>query len=365
MSDPVVVRCPSCSQKYRVPPASVGHQARCRKCSAEFVIAADAPVDEDAIVAWITEGDPMSKSVMGSTGIFENAPNPLQAPVAPVYLRSIDAKGALFEFSVAALQLDEVRNAFPRKCIGCAARGGLRVHLIHWPEKMTSRDASHGREQLDTSVGRLETFSLVNEKGLLRQLPRSRHSDAKFTLPFPVFACEHCHVSREIEAHVEMGARGDMCRLLIKSLSVAVEFFRNAGGRDTPEYRKLVEQRDLRRDPWHELNPKARQGISSWLELANGEQFVAYYPEPGAPGDPGTAGAVLTNRRLALRHHGASHAYPLDQPGRVEIMSTGDDALVHIYEAGHPPATLRLDRGTADDLARTLRKAQSRWAVLT
>ena len=86
MSEQVVVRCPQCAQKYRVPLASVGHHGHCKLCHTRFRIAAGPKIDDDTIFAWISEDDPSSGSVAGSTGIFSK---PLGHPTpAPVFRRA-------------------------------------------------------------------------------------------------------------------------------------------------------------------------------------------------------------------------------------------------------------------------------------
>ena len=51
------------------------------------------------------------------------------------------------------------------------------------------------------AVARLEALSTVSEGAFLKQLPRTRHTANLFSLPFPVFACPYCRVTREVQAH--------------------------------------------------------------------------------------------------------------------------------------------------------------------
>ncbi len=393
MSTHVVVRCPSCSQKYRLLPGYIGHRARCKRCATVFVVSAgDQPVDEDAIVTWITDEDPSSKSVMGSTGIFEkDAAHAMAADVAPPHpdphrpaaparippppapadtagplarLHHIDAKGAHFTFPAASLRRTDLRNAFPRKCLGCGTRTGLRVHLIHWTDRGVAQDAAPHRERLDLPVGRLEQFSLAGEKGLLEQLPRVRQAADPFNLPFPVFACEHCRPGSQLRVSVEHHAGGDVCSLTIQPLAIAVDFFRSVGGRTTPEYRQLIEKRDLCRDAWQELEGPTRHRIVAWLNLQDTEQFVGFYPDADCPpADSGTSGIVLTSHRVVIRKHALCRSYPLDGEARIEFITRDEYSSLHIYESGHAPLVLKLTRGTADNLSAALRKVPCQLVV--
>ena len=42
----IVVACPKCTQKYRVPETGIGRRAFCKKCGQPFRVAVDAPIDE-------------------------------------------------------------------------------------------------------------------------------------------------------------------------------------------------------------------------------------------------------------------------------------------------------------------------------
>lgn len=383
MSEYVVVRCSSCSQKYRVTLSSIGRKARCRKCNTPFVIGKEKPVDDDTIVAWLTDEDPSSESVMGSTGIFQSSE---VAPGQPaegtgeelavsaaggraeraVRLRKIKVDGAHFSFPAAALAGEELRNSFPRKCVGCGSRGDLEVHLLYWPERMVPHDRTHWADRVNAALGKLESFANSSDQALLKQLPRTRHVAKPFSLPFPVFACEYCDVSKEVEAHVLARERGEACRLRIASLAIAVGFFRNNGGRGCSAYHRLIEERDLRRDPWRELDPRLRRRVSQWFEPQAGERFVRFFCDTEFSAlDSGRAGIVVTDRRLVFRLHAACEGYLLDQDARVELFRKGDLAIVHIYQEGHPPAVAKLDLLAVDELMATLEKLGCRWAVVT
>lgn len=383
MSEHVVVKCPSCDQKYRVSLSAVGHKARCKKCQVEFTIRTEAPTDEDTIVGWITADDPASASVMGSTGIFhgsqpppagsaqpgskQSVPAASSPPAGPaVHLTRIGDDGAHFEFPAAALASESLRNSFPRKCAGCCTRAGLQVHLLYWPERMVVADRTRWKDLVDVSAGSLERFADPGGPGLLKQLPKPRHVDKPFDLAFPVFTCPYCSVSKEVETHVSGRAPREACQMRIASLAVAVSFLRNNGGRGSHAYQRLIEQRDYRHDVWRELDPQIRHGISQWFEPGPGERFVRFFHDTDfSPQQAAVAGTVLTNRRLVFKLHGECMDYPLFDFGRIEIMRMAKVAIAHVYLDKHHPAVLKLDPLEVDELLAALRKLECRWSVVT
>lgn len=380
----VVVRCPSCSQKYRVSRSAVGRKARCAKCKHAFVLDARTVFDEDTILSWIAEEDQSSESVMGSTGLFRASANAVttdsHSPAARaihtshheesgqgggggvgVQLRKMDDEGAHFEFPVSALGREELRDSFPRKCVGCAARHGLWVYLVYWPDRMRSEEAVHWRDYQNTAVGDWDQFARIDK--WLRRLPRTRHCRPPFDAPFPFLTCRRCVAASQVQGHVAQDSGGP-CRLVIRSLATAVDFFRNNGGRHTPEYQRLIEQRDIRHDRRNELAPEVRSRLSHWFTPLAGEQFVHYFPDAEfSPAEAGTAGAVLTVRRLVFKKFAAYRDYSLLLPCRMEIRTTGQHTQIHLVEGGHRPAVLHLSASDASQLVLALTSLNCRWTI--
>jgi hypothetical protein len=382
MSEQLVVHCLSCSQKYRVVPAAVGRKVRCAKCQAEFIISIDKPTDEDTILGWISEDSPLAQSAKASTvppgsqpsqtGHSEHISKHPVASAAPmpaeqvVHLAGVRDDGAHFEFPAAALAREDLRNSFPRKCVGCSVRTGLRVHLLYWPERMIGQDRARWKERVDTVVSDLEMLAGASDAGWLAKLPRARHVDMPFDLPFPLFGCGQCKVSKEVETHVTGKAPREICQLRIASLSVAVSFLRNNGGRGSHAYQRLIEERDRRHDPWRELDPQIRQGIAQWFAPQQGERFVRFFhDEEFSPLQANVAGAVLTDRRLLFKLHAECEGYPLRGDGRIEIMRKGSLAIAHIYLQGQRPAVLKLGLFQVDELLKNLKELHCRWSVVT
>lgn len=382
MSEQVVVRCPHCAQKYRVPLASVGRHGHCRICRTRFRIASGPQVDDDTIFAWISEDDPSSGSVAGGTGIFrpvDRSPSimpervadlvPAAGPVAvrcEVRLVRIDTEGAHFEFPASDLANEHLRNSFPRKCAGCGVRTDLQVHLLYWRDRMPVSDALTWQARQDTSVGKLVAFDRPFEPGLLRQLPAARGLEAPFNLPFPIFSCSHCRPSHEVRGRTIIYHGQEICRLTIASLSLAVDFFRENGGRNSPDYHRLIEERDQRPDAWRALDARVRQRVMQWFVPREDERFVEFFRDVEfPPSEAGASGLVLTSRRLVFHKYAACRDYPLEVPGRVEIIPRGGQSVVHIYDRSDRPAILKLDPVSAENLVGRLRRLPSKWLVMS
>jgi hypothetical protein len=377
VADQVVVRCPVCSLKYRIDPVHVGRRARCKQCQAVFRIESEQPLNDDTIVAWITNDDPSSQSVQGGTGIFDqtdagqtHAGEPVPgaevegAGEPRVRLRKLNSTGAVFEFSAAALRSDDVRNAMPRACVGCARREELHVHLVHWPEEMISDERDRWAELVDRPIGHLDRYKHGGDRDLLLELPESRHKREPYTRPFPVFACEACRVSKSLQTRVVSRPQGVVCRLLLRSLEAAVEFFRNNGGEGTTAFQRLVALSEHRRDAWHQLESSVRRRIASWYVPENAERFVLYVPPALLPiAEHGTAGLIVTTRRLVLKTRGEPRSFSLQERGRLELTKKDDNAIAHIYGASAPPTAFRLDWLDADTLIDAVKKLHAPWTL--
>jgi hypothetical protein len=352
---------------------AVGSRVRCKKCGGIFSIMDEQPIDDDTICGWITSDDPSSGSVMGSTGIFSDASldangnGQRQAGrLRVVRLRKINSQGAYFEFPAKALMESQLRNSFSRSCVVCGTDEDLRVHLIHWPERLVTENGAGWNERTDRAVGKLAEYSHFDDQHLLMQLPKTRHNIQPFNLPFPVFCCACCRPSSGIETHVFNRGSIPYCRLIIRSLDTAESFFRHNGGRESEAYHHLIEERDRRKDEWLKLDASVRARISKWYMPKADEHFIRYFRDcEYANLEMGKAGLLLTDQRLVLKKYTACYDYPLDEDGRLEFVWRGDKATVHIYERGHPPAMFKLNRLVVDELTRYLQKVNCRWAVVS
>jgi hypothetical protein len=158
----------------------------------------------------------------------------------------------------------------------------------------------------------------------------------------------------------------EICRLSISSLAVAVDFFRDNGGRNQPDYHRLIEERDRHPDSWRALDARIRQRVAQWFSPRDDERFVGFFRDADFPvHDAGGSGVVLTSRRLVFHKYAACRDYPLDTPGRVEIIPRGVQAAVHIYDKGDRPSILKLEPAIAEDFAGQLRSLHCKWMVVS
>ena len=378
MADPVVVRCPSCNQKYRMDASAQGHKVRCKKCGEKFVVARPPVPDDDTVLGWMQEDEVKPKPAAAPA--VAAAPRPVapkpsakrpaaraatpgpdeEVAAADVHLVRIEEDGALFEFPASALSGEAVRSALPRKCVGCGTKKDLEVHLIYWPERMGAAAAGQWKDREETVVGKLDAFA--KGAAILAELPPLRHLPPPFNLPFPVFSCEYCHPAREVIGHVHKRGRHEVCHLKIASLMVAVGFFRSAGGRNTPEYHRLIEERDLRHDAWREVDADVRHRLAHWFEPQAGERFVKFFRDAEfSAAEAGNSGIVVTDRRVVFKKYAAFRDYRLADPCQLEVRPHGNRATVRIIEEGHRPAVVELEPGGAETLATTLRGVGCHW----
>lgn len=388
MSEPIVVVCPQCSQKYRLPVSAVGCRGRCRKCNATFIVQPEGPITDDDVVAWITDSDPSSQSVMGATGVFDHVHKETGAlpagdvhgaadvkraaaegaaakvrPAAGVTLAGVDPRGAHFEFPATMLAREEFRCTFPVKCVGCGAQTGLQIHLLSWPDMMTPAEAAHWRERATTALASTDEFR--RDIPLIHQLPHASAVREPYTLPFPMYACEYCDPRREVHGRVTKTEHGEVCRVTIALLPVAVDFFRSSGGRDAPGYDKLVQARDHGPGPWHKLAPRVRHQLCKWYDPQGGENFQRFLPDGEGPvGELGSAGLVLTDRRVILRKHGHGHAFPLVGAARLHMATKSPCATLSISAGSQPPAAIKIDLAAAFELQNALRKLGCMWDIV-
>jgi hypothetical protein len=282
-----------------------------------------------------------------------------------VWLERVNEDGANFEFPTVVLADDEVRSAFPCKCVGCGSKTALRVNLICWPDRMSGITAEKRAAHQDAVVGTHEDFGRTTGPALLAQLSKQPNVRPPFNLPFPIFSCMHCHAGREIIADVSMRNGNPTCRLSVKSLALAVDFFRACGGRNTAEYQRLIEARDLQHDEWRSLALEIRERVSHWYAPQQGEHFVQFYRDTDfGAAETGQSGMVLTDRRLVCKKYAACRDFPLTETGRMEIRSAGAVANVRVFEDGQRPASLKLEARDAADLAAHLNKLGCPWTVI-
>ncbi len=382
MARQIVVRCPKCSQKYRVSPDKIGARARC-KCGQRFRIASDQPLDEETVLGWVIEGaDPSSRSVLGSTSIIESpsahqsdqqvrrpAARQTQAttnkPAQRVKLDGIDELGAHFEFSASTLADEGFRDSFPRHCVSCSRSRSLNVHLIVWYEKLPADDPLRIREINHQPIGRWQSFSGYGHTSWLAELPKLKNLDEPFCWPFPFFVCSDCTVQDEVIASLFSTQDTEYCHLCIANLRIAITFFRNNGGSDSAEYEHLLrEYEKQKKDRWRSLPVAVRRQISQWCKLKEHEEFRGFFPDADfGRTERGKAGVVLTNKHIAFRKYSSLREFSLSRGGKIYLKPDHNNTVLRIVQAGRKDATVHLESSQAEQLLGELRRSGQPWRV--
>ncbi len=379
----IIIVCPSCSQKYRVPEHRIGQRAMCRKCGQRFRIALEAPIDEDTLFGWVMEGDPGSQSVAGSTAIFDspvaNAPETrASAPIPPanrapasaeprILFDRIDEIGAYFEFPVEKLTDADLRKSFPLRCACCLTRKHLLVHLLIWGDKLPGKEALRLRDAEVKTVRSLSSLMSAYAENWFEQLNPVGMLPPPFSLPFPYFVCRECGCVGTVTCHILDHDGREFCQIALSNLSLAVEFYRNNGGRGTPAYNRLVEAaREQRDNQWSSLPFAVRAKISHWFTLENGETFKGYFADADfSRSEAGTAGLVLTDRRMICKKYTAIREFSLAPGGAVHIETGPSAAMVEITQPDQRTAILAATPVVAQTFVQSLNALRVPWAIRT
>ncbi len=378
MSDTIIAHCPSCSQKYRVPKSNVGSRARCRKCGQTFKLLEEPPIDDETIFGWVTEDDASSSSILGGTGLFGHtfhepthvpANNGWVHPPPPerprVVLQSVDEDGACFVFSPSQLSNRDFLVSFPHRCVQCLGRDDLELHYVVWTDKAIAIDAAMISET-ETRTHR-SLNQLMAEHGLkwFKALEPIGTFKPPFNAPLVYCICPQCSVPGAVRGRVKQEDFTEKCQLIISHPSIALEFYRNNGGRNTPGYKRLlVFSRQRRDNQWKSLAIGIRTKIGKWYTPVEGEKFLGYYADRDFDQtDRGTAGVVLTDQRLIYKKYAALREYLLDKDGLLDIEATQARASIEIQQKEERPATLATTPLAASSLARTLSGLKKPWKI--
>jgi len=378
MADAVVAVCPSCSQKYRVQRSAIGQRARCRKCGQTFKLLEEPPVDDETIFGWVTEDDPSSSSVLGGTGILGQSfhestqvpvhngwVHPPPPPLPRVHFEQFNEEGAFFTFPVQNLLDPELRCSFPHRCAQCLNRDDLELHYIIWLEKVPARDAALINETETRSHRVLKQLFDTHGLDWFNALEPVHTLPPPFKEPFPYAICPQCSVPGAVRGRVFTEGATEICRVIIAHPTIALEFYRNNGGRGTPGYQKLlVASRQRKDNQWKSLAAGVRIRINQWYHPRSGERFLGYYADRDFDRtERGTAGLILTDQRLIYKKYAALREYSLTEPGILDIEADRAMASVEVVQPGKRPAILSTTPLAASSLARTLSGLNKDWSV--
>ncbi len=414
MAHSIVVRCPNCSQKYRLSPDKIGAKARC-KCGQRFTIASETPLDEETVLGWVIEGaDPSSRSVLGGTSIMDTpaangtdgakdraggtgpgAPgstsvrqDPISTdrsrctpssgyagkrrtsgPVAPVQPRMkldhIDELGAHFEFPADMLTDERLRDSFPKQCVCCGRGRRLNVHLIVWNKKLPCDDPLRIREISQQPIGRFQTLAGYAKTSWLSELPKLNNLPEPFSLPFPFFVCSDCTIEDEIVSSLLTIENVDYCQICIANLLIGFTFYRNNGGGGTPEYERLLRESEKhKKDRWRSLPVAVRRKISQWYEIEKQEEFKGFFPDADfSRSEMGKAGVVLTDKHLSFHKYSASREFSLSKGGKIYLQPDQKVTTLRIVQRGRKDATVNLEPALVEKMLGELRRSGRQWTV--
>ncbi len=371
--DVIIVACPSCSQKYRVPEAQIGQKAVCKKCGQSFRIAIDSPIDEDTLFGWVMEdSDGSSESVMGSSSIFGTTPveppRPRRAavPSTPrIHLADLDEQGAHFSFPASLLADVGLRESFPLYCVHCMRRENLNVQLVVWADVLSpeQREAAvHAERQ---TVRPLAHLRREHGAAWMDTIVPATSFPAPFDRPFAYFVCGDCLSAPLLACRVVRERSIVTCRVVVANLGLAVDFFRNNGGRDTPSYRRLLMAGRQQRDrQWTALPVSVRARVSTWFALHEGEQFLGYFADrTGGRPVTGDEGLVLTDRRMVCRSGRVLRELFLVRGGVLEVQADPKWAVVTVRQGREVAASLTVAPLYAGSMAKSLQSLGHPWTI--
>jgi hypothetical protein len=361
--DNIVVACPKCTQKYRVPEKGIGRRVACKKCGQPFRVAVDAPIDEDTLFGWVMEDDPASSSIMGSTSILGSGdvvpPRPVTPARARVELVGVDADGARFSFESDQMFDAHFRRSFPQQCAKCLTREHLNVQNVVWNDDTTMLDLEARTVRSLSYLRRRYSEHWIEHLDAVANLPKPLNR------PFPYYVCTDCRPARGVIGVFDPAKTSTACALVVANLSLAVGFFRNNGGRRSKAYQKLlVASRRQRDSQWHSLAVNVRARITQWFCLRDGERFLGYYADADSKGKAsGKTGVVLTDRRIVCQTHGLHREFYLQSGGMLRIDADHDAATIAIQQGRDPGTSITTTPLTAGSLAQSLKALDYPWSV--
>jgi len=241
----------------------------------------------------------------------------------------------------------------------------LEVHLVIWADKMPRQDTFHRKEIEQKALGRLDQMLRAHESRWLDRLEPLAVLPPPFCNPFPYFVCRNCDTEGEIMAHVTRRGADDYCRIGIANLQIAREFYYNNGGENTPAYQQLTDAGTQQRDDrWQRLAFPVRNRIATWFKLDRGERFLGYFSDTDfSRAETGSAGVVLTDRRLIFKKYGLQRVFDVHAGGRLIIEADKRNAVVRIRQDDAHDATLRSNPVAASHLARSLTNLKRPWQI--
>lgn len=367
MEENILVMCPGCSLKFKVPVHLIGKRARCNDCQTIFVLEAPAEMLEDTVAEWLFEGavppKPIDSAIGGTpvragVGAQPAAAAPAAAtamaaaPVAQTHasaadavrLERIDDMGAYFEFPADRLPDCQLRGSMPRKCIACSSQDDLRIQLLVWTDRLPPRDQLRLQEHQAASAGMLADYQGQGLEEYLGRLPHLKMLPPPYNLPLPYYVCPACSTVGEVLTHVLAHGQREYCQIMIANLEVAADFLAANGGADSEDYHMVLEAwQHQKADPWRTLSLGVRNRLSNWFERKTGERFIEYFPDAEfSKAELGTAGLILTNRRAIYKKFAALREFNITKPTNLRCIQGEEKWQLELSQPGTRAAIFTL-----------------------
>jgi len=370
------VQCPVCGAVLRVPPGCANCFVRCGACRFRFRLPRHIAVTDEAIAEWLWQASPQKVEETEEEEVPEvpvpEAPPSDGEPVSgktavlpalsdQIQLVRVDDDGALFEFPAKRLTETEFRCSLPRRCLRCGTRLHLEAHVIVFTQELRDSFALESESPDELSLGERIAMALEGQD-LLNALPQVPNVPPPGNLPTPYWVCDMCSASGLISGQIQMNPETGMgtCRLLIRNLHRAQEFFRAAGGEGSEEYERFqrhVAGVEVR--PWDTLPELIQERLGDWYHPQEGEQLIAYIPDRDlVRTEDGGSGIVVSDRRFICHSQGQHLEAGIEDPLRLEMPPSTGRLTLRIKASSWELRSFSVDRRGADLLRRVLSSAR-------
>ena len=290
-------------------------------------------------------------------------PRPPECP----RLVSIEQGGAVFEFPADCLQKERFRLLMPRACIHCGARTHLSAHVLLWSSQLRDSASMETEHQAGKLVLDEKTTAKLKGADLLARLPEVPNVPPPANRPMPYFVCDLCSAAEWISGQIQINADTGqgICRLHMRNLPLAREFFLNAGGKDTDDDHRFQEFLErIQENRWEALPTAVRHRVEQWFRLQAGGRFIAYVPDRAfGRGEDGMNGLVISDARLIYHRPPLHYEIPNGTQVNVQVRLNGGKEVVTLESSDYKRRSITLDRGGMMLLRRglSLAKFSAAW----
>ncbi len=362
----MTIDCPGCRKPLRVPEAAGGRRARCPRCGVKFTVPSSRDLLEETVSHWIFEdvqrirededqppdGAGVGEGTMigvaersaviaetpapGYSGEGEDAVTGSAADRPHLFVRDCTKRGVKLAFNARWLELEAFGASMPVACVfsGLRERENLCARpmvFLKYFEGMT--DSIRTIES--TYERQLHKFESTRD--VLASIGRLRDMRPPFDHPLVYFAS-----LRKSDEHLECTCRENrdgaiICELVVPDGSVALEWLGRVNGICGQEYEALaadVSQQSS--EQWQTLSESARSRLNTWAKLHAGEIMRVYLRDADlSEAETGSAGLVVTDRRIIFHKYHRLQSIPLDQPGDLLVKLDENVARLALRVEGH------------------------------